>query len=105
LSKFVYRTGIPFRVVESNAFIDFIKRLRPVYVKTGFPTAKVIATTLLDREYARLKEIGDNYLRNASCYSLTSDGWSNIKGQHMVNFIVHVPNQQPFFFKNFTDFD
>ena len=54
---------------------------------------------MLEREYDRLKEIGDDYLRSATCYSITSDGWSNIKGQHMVNFIVHVPNQKPFFLK------
>ena len=31
ISRFVYRTGIPFRVVDSNDFQELIKALRPAY--------------------------------------------------------------------------
>jgi len=99
ISRFVYRTGIPFRVVESNAFHELVKRLRPAFYKCVLPSAKTIAGSYLDFEYNRLKEIGYSYLKSATCYSITSDGWSNLNNEHMVNFIIHVPNQKPFFYK------
>jgi hypothetical protein len=42
ISRFVYRTGIPFRVVDSNAFQELIKALRPAYFKTKPPTSNIL---------------------------------------------------------------
>jgi hypothetical protein len=76
-SRFVYHTGISFRVVDSNAFHEMIKRLRPAYYNTGkLPSSKLIGTTYLLAEYNRMKEIGDLHLQTATCYSITSDGCS-----------------------------
>ena len=45
----VYRTGIPFRVAESNAMKDLIKKLRPAY-SDFIPSAATIGNSLLTKE-------------------------------------------------------
>lgn len=38
-------------------------------------------------------------LENASGLTLTSDGWSNIRGEHLVNFVIKAPGHKPLFYK------
>jgi hypothetical protein len=71
-----YRTGIPFRVAESNAMKTFIKNIRPAYYDF-IPSAATIGNSLLSEEYEELFELGQSYISNPRSYSLVSDGWSN----------------------------
>ncbi len=93
-----YRTGIPFRVAESNAMKDLIKKLRPAY-SDFIPSAATIGNSLLTKEYDRLYERGKTFLANARSYSLISDGWSNIRNEHLVNFVLIIPGCKPFFYR------
>jgi hypothetical protein len=47
ISRFVYRTGIPFRTIESQAFSDLIRRLRPAFFKCGIPSAESMSFAYL----------------------------------------------------------
>jgi hypothetical protein len=50
LGKFIIRTGVSFRVVESAAFKDLVKSLNPAYA-ASIPSAKTIAGPLFDQQY------------------------------------------------------
>lgn len=96
-ADFVYRCAIPFRVADSQALKDFITKLRPSYVA---PTSYRLRTTLLDAKYLAMKKKTDEYIAGTVSYTLISDGWTNITGHHLVNFVVQVPGKSPFYFKS-----
>ena len=68
LCSFFYRTGIPFKVIESQSFKDFIKTIRPVYVDS-IPSKKSVAGACLDREYNSLYERRKAFLDDTQYYS------------------------------------
>ena len=55
---------------------------------------------MLDREYIRLQELAKEMIASCSSYSLVTDGWSNIRNDRLVNYVLLVPNQKPFFLKS-----
>ena len=61
-------------------------------------TVKVLATTFLDKHYSDLKAKMMSKIHDAQFFNLASDGWSNLRMEHLVNFIIMIPNQKPFFF-------
>ena len=52
LANFFYRTGISFRLVELEAFKDFVKSLKPSYASV-IPNAKALSGSLLDKQYIK----------------------------------------------------
>jgi Protein of unknown function (DUF 659)/hAT family C-terminal dimerisation region len=72
--------------------------LRPAYVDS-MPSASVIGGSLLNQEYELLFDQTKSFITNASHYSLVTDGWSNLRNEHIVNFVVLVPGHKPFFYK------
>lgn len=98
LSTLFYRCNLSFSIVESAAFKDFVNTIRPSYSKF-LPSRKVLGGTMLDNAYLKYKEIGLHMIKSARMYSLVTDGWSNVRQEHLVNFIVIIPNQKPIFFK------
>lgn len=74
LAKFIFGCSLPFSVVESPVFKNFIKTIRPAYLDS-LPGRKKLCTTLLDKCYAECVE--------KSCKKFTSesvilcDGWKN----------------------------
>jgi hypothetical protein len=80
---------------------DLIKKLRPAY-SDFIPSAATIGNSLLTKEYYRLYERGKTFLANARSYSLVSDGWSNIRNEHLVNFVLIIPGCKPFFYRGIS---
>lgn len=70
LGKFIFGCNIPFSVVESKHFKNFIKTLRPSYKA---PSRKTVATTMLDKEYEDCK----SNLNFGEHSVLLIDGWKN----------------------------
>ncbi|KAG5674167.1 hypothetical protein PVAND_004150 [Polypedilum vanderplanki] len=97
-SHFFFRTGISFRVADSDAFRKLIKELNPLYHEV-LPNSSKLCTQMLQNEHSKLRDVLDKLLENASELTLTSDGWSNIRGEHLVNFIIQAPNHKPIFYK------
>lgn len=95
-SYFFYRSGISFRLAESDALKDLITALNPSYASL-IPTAKRLSGSLLDAQYTkcsnRLKEIHET----SENLALISDGWTNVRGDHIVNFCIKAPNEKPYF--------
>ena len=99
LATYHYRTGIPFKTVESKAFHNFIALLDPNYEKS-MPSAKSIAGSLLTKEFARATEKLNLILRESDGLTLISDGWTNHRSEHIVNFVVKAIGRPSVFFKS-----
>lgn len=98
LSHFFFRTGISFRIAESDAFRVLVHELNPQYASV-MPGPKKICTELLNQEHSKLRNMLEKLLQTTSNLTLTSDGWSNIRGEHLVNFVIKALGHKPIFYK------
>lgn len=61
------------------------------------PSSKKISTSLLDAKYVSSKIDIKVLIKKAAFFSLCTDDWSNVRKEHLVNFVVHLPEQKPVF--------
>lgn len=99
VGNFFYRSGISFRIADSPAWKHMIKSLNPSY-SLRVPSAKSLSGTLLDKQYEESRVKIAEILSEAESLTLTSDGWTNVRGEHIVNFIIKAPGRSPFFYKS-----
>ncbi|XP_065684855.1 uncharacterized protein LOC136096995 [Hydra vulgaris] len=97
LANFFYPTGISFRLVESEVYKDFVKSLNPSYASV-IPKAKALSGSLLEKQYIKCSIYVNEILNSETNLTLMSDGWTNIRGDHIVNFCIKAPKQKPFFY-------
>ncbi|KAK1928396.1 hypothetical protein P3T76_016154 [Phytophthora citrophthora] len=96
LANLVFQTGMSFRIVDSQAMKDFARALRPAYADR-MPSARSIAGKFLNSAHSELMERVLNAVNTAKWFSFISDGWSNDRNEHFVNYVVIVPGFKPFF--------
>ncbi len=77
-------TGTSFQRIEEENLSKAIALIRPDVV---LPDRKKVAGPLLDKCYKQLKNVVDKYLAN-QCVCLTTDGWTNILNNPIVNYMV-----------------
>ena len=95
IAKFFYRTGIPFNTADCNEWKSLWRYARPSYTP---PSSKKLRTTLLEKTNAIMKKQCDDVLDESNTVSLVTDGWSNIRNDHLVNYIVLIPNKKPLYY-------
>ncbi|XP_065315124.1 uncharacterized protein LOC135924008 [Gordionus sp. m RMFG-2023] len=95
LALAIFMSNCPFNLVENKYFNNFLKLMRPAY---KIPSRHAISKTLLDFEYIKVKNIINNKFNNLKDFTLISDGWTNIRGESIINFIIMTP--EPIFFKS-----
>jgi hypothetical protein len=95
LARAIYATGSPLSLTSNIYWQRFLKDLRPSYIP---PSRHMLSTPLLQGEYDRVHEKVMNLIQTSDCVTLVSDGWSNIRGEGIINFIACTP--QPVFFKS-----
>ncbi|KAF0744360.1 hypothetical protein Ae201684P_018590 [Aphanomyces euteiches] len=88
-ARLFYDTGIPFAVAHSTAWKEYHAALRPAYQP---PSSKRIRGALLDAAYQEHSRETTRHLKSSNFMHLVSDGFSNIRRQHLVNFVAHTPN-------------
>jgi Protein of unknown function (DUF 659) len=64
------------------------------------PSSKTLSGKLLDQQYDQARMKINSILQESVNLTLTSDGWTNVRGSHIVNFIIKAPSRKPFFFKS-----
>lgn len=101
LAKLFFRTGIPFKVADSEAFRSFVKLLNPSYAEV-MPKSPAVSGKLLDKEYGSSFGKLTTVLEGCNDLTLISDGWTNVRGDHIVNFLVKAPGHSAIFFKSFN---
>lgn len=94
-ARAVYATGSPLMLPSSVYWKRFLNILRPAYTP---PTRHALSTHLLDDEFNRVQTKVKQTIVKADCISVISDGWSNVRGQGIINYIVATP--QPVFYKS-----
>lgn len=99
IANFFFRTGISLRLVDSNAFKEMIHSLNPSYAES-MTSAKSLSGSLLDKQYITYSQQLNQILENTGNLTLVSDGWTNIRGDHIVNFCVKASGQKPFFYSS-----
>lgn len=65
-----------------------LKALRPAYTP---PSRRRIGNKLLEEEYKKVMADADDVVKKAPCLTLMPDGWTNQKGDGIVNFVVGTP--------------
>lgn len=96
LALFFYRTGISFRLADSESFKAFVKKINPSYAET-MPSSKMLSGSLLDQNYSSEAEKLNILLESSTNLTLISDGWTNVNGEHIVNYSVKAPRSKPLF--------
>lgn len=99
LAMLCFRTGVPFRFINSDVFRHFVELLNPEYARE-MPRAKTVSGILLDKQYTKTAEKLRSVLDNSNNLTLISDGWTNCRGDHIVNFLVKGPGQPSLFVKS-----
>lgn len=91
LANAIYVSGAPLSMVDHPLWQQFFKRLRPV----RWSNRKHLSTGLLDTQFESTKRIVDDEIKNSNVLHLQCDGWSNIRNESIINFIVSQP--KPYF--------
>uniref|UniRef100_A0A6P7G723 Uncharacterized protein LOC114338410 isoform X2 n=2 Tax=Diabrotica virgifera virgifera TaxID=50390 RepID=A0A6P7G723_DIAVI len=94
LSRAIYSSQAPLALVENIQWQKLFKFLRPAY---QIPTRHLVSGPLLDSEHLRVKAMVSENIAGAHSVGLMVDGWSNIRNEAVLNFVVTTP--KPFLFK------
>jgi Protein of unknown function (DUF 659)/hAT family C-terminal dimerisation region len=84
LAMHFYMTGQSFYRMEEKHLIEALKQLRP---DVTLPSRKDLSGKLLKNAYMEVKKKVDGWLDRGAYGSLTTDGWSNIKNESVVNYM------------------
>lgn len=88
LAKAIFISGSPLSLVEHPLWIEFFKKIRPAYT---VPSRCRISTTYLDAEYIALQAEIKEELSNSNNLHLQCDGWSNLRNESIIDFVVTTP--------------
>ena len=66
------------------------------------PTSHTLSTNLLDAEFNTVQVKVKQIIQKADCFTIVSDGWSNVRGQGIINYIS---TPQPVFYKSTDTMD
>ena len=78
---------------EHPVWKEAFKNIRPAFKP---PSKYLVGSRYLDREYESVQTGVQQKIEDASCVSLSADGWTNNRGEHLINFVVCTP--EPVFF-------
>jgi Protein of unknown function (DUF 659)/hAT family C-terminal dimerisation region len=84
LAMHFYMTGHSFYRMEEMHLIQALKQLRP---DVTLPSRRDLSGKLLQHAYKEVKKKVDGWLDRGAYGSLTTDGWSNIKNESVVNYM------------------
>lgn len=99
LGKLFFRTGMSFRILDSVFFREFTKILNPSYAEV-MPNSRSLSGVLLDKEYKKKFDKLTRVVEESEDIALITDGWTNCRGEHIVNFLVKAPLHPPIFYKS-----
>ncbi|CAB3222394.1 unnamed protein product [Arctia plantaginis] len=94
LSRAIYASRAPLSMMDNPCWKDFFSFLRPAY---KIPSRYMLSGPFLEREYKNVSTMVAEAIANANSVGLAADGWSNIRNEPIVNFVVTTP--KPFLYK------
>ncbi|XP_057497393.1 uncharacterized protein LOC130782121 [Actinidia eriantha] len=90
IARCLYGNGIPFNVVRSPLWADMVYAINNAPKGYTSPNYEKVRTTLLDKEQNKVRQALTPLMQDWSTHgvSIISDGWSNIKNQHLINIMA-----------------
>lgn len=94
IGRFFFENGLPFHVANSPSFISMVRAIGKYGRGLKPPTAYELSTWILDEEERRAKIVVDEVKKTwmQTGVSILSDGWKDIRGRHLINFLVNNPH-------------
>jgi Protein of unknown function (DUF 659) len=74
-----------------------VNTLNPAYANS-IPSSKALSGPLLDQKYNYCARHLEQILEASTNLTLVTDGWTNVRGEHITNFCIKAPSQKPFFY-------
>lgn len=90
LARWMYTENVPFKMMNSQYFKDFMQCLRPAYIN-HMPSSYQLSNTMLDEYYEEMKNKTSLLISNTAKMCVVTDGWSNIRGDSVINFMLTTP--------------
>src|SRR6266542_1009068 len=81
----IFGGGLPLSLVEDKYFIAFCKKLKPVY---ELLKRNKLLNELLNKIYKNTTENINQYVKEADSVCITSDGWTNLRCEPIINFMI-----------------
>lgn len=92
----IYSSNCALSMFESHPWKKFFKKLRPCF---KVPSRKVLSTTLLDSCYTEYRQEVKSTLNSVDMLAIITDGWTNIRHEGIINFILSSTVEGPYFYK------
>ena len=99
LAMHFYMTGASFVRIEEQHLLEAMQKLRP---DTTVPLWKELAGKYLTKCYSNVKIKVDAWLAQGNYNCLTSDGWSNISNEAVINYMLVSTNMSLFLKSKYT---
>lgn len=94
IGDFIFETGSPFNLVDSQSFKNLFTNPKGDYVG---PSEKRLRTVVLDAKYEQSKQLLTKFILDHDNICLISDGWTSCSNQHIINFMVSKPRSCTYF--------
>ncbi|KAG6585079.1 uncharacterized protein IUM83_08425 [Phytophthora cinnamomi] len=94
-----YTAGIPFRAIGNPYLRRALGHHRP---NVRLPTRQSLGSTFLDLAYTMEKDQLEALLRKQKRLIIITDGWSNINGESIVNYVIISPKMRPMMWSSGT---
>lgn len=99
--------GVSFNIANSKEFKDIVSLVQKIRVHNPgveyeSPSAFQISNRLLDELYVEKKNEIQSIIAKSPMAAMTSDGLTNIRHEHMLNFLIKIPNEKPIYYKTIT---
>lgn len=99
MADFFFRTPTSFRTIDSKPWKRLVSVLNPAYAKV-MKSASTLAGTQLSSKYDEYRKMLFKKIETSKGFVLASDGWTSVRTEHLVNFIVLIPGHKPLYFKS-----
>lgn len=94
LSRAIYASRAPLNMMDNPCWKELFSFIRPSY---KIPSRYMVSGPFLEKEYKNVSTMVAEAIAAADSVGLAVDGWSNIRNEPVVNFVVTTP--KPFLFK------
>lgn len=93
-ARWAYESGVPFNALKSKSFHILVEAIGQYGPGFKPPSMHDYRVSLLKSEMEAIKEIKEKHQsawRKYGC-TLMSDGWTDKRGRHLINFLVNSPD-------------
>lgn len=96
LAETFFELGMPFNLLNHPKFRNFVKALRPAY---NPPYRRDLAGPLLDQAFSQQQAGLQQSIDRAARLTLVTDGWTNIRNESIINYMLVDPEGKAYFYK------